>query len=641
MSPEIHQRVRQLFDEALLRPEAERAPFLQTACAGNAEVCGQVTQLLEAHAEAGHFLESERALPQRIGRYMITGELGRGAMGIVYKAIDPLIGRDVAVKVIRLQALADGGEAAFLRERLFREARAAGGLFHPGIIVILDVGQEGDLPFIAMEYVEGPSLFQVLAARPKIDCGEALKILHKTAAALDFAHGKGVVHRDIKPANILLENGVIVKVADFGIAKIASSQRYTKTGMRMGTPSYMSPEQVDAKPLDERSDQFSLAVVAYELLTGAQPFRAEPFTALAHMIVYGPRPSARAANPELPASIDQVFYRGLGKLPGERYANCREFVTALERALTGQVSGGEAGETPAVRGRTGRPSRYILGGAVAAVLLVSTGVGYKRLNSAPAAVPTATPALDRQTVPSPLPPVIAQFLADPPTIEPGAEAILSWKVSGATKVDIDPNIGKKPTAGHVQVKPSGPTYYVLTATNAAGTVFQEAFVEVRRSAVSLYLEGKSKLRTHFAEALDLLRQAGELGETHAMMVLGNIYWERGESRDDKDEFPEAFRWFHKAADAGDRDGMRNVGVFYEMGIGVRENELFAAQWYRKAVDLGSSDAAYNLGGMYEAGRGVPRDLGKAHELRQLAVELATQTPSPDRRPLSRSRRQTN
>src|SRR5580658_9634220 len=204
MSPENHQRVRLLFDEALARPEAERIPFLQGACGGNSEVLGQVTQLLSAHVKAASFLEAEPARPQQIGRYLVSRELGRGAMGIVYEAVDPLIGRTVAVKVIRLQALADGAEAAFLRERLFREARSAGGLFHPGIAVILDVGQDGDVAFIAMEYVDGPSLFQMLTELPKIGRAEALRILQQTAAALDFAHGKGIVHRDIKPANILL-----------------------------------------------------------------------------------------------------------------------------------------------------------------------------------------------------------------------------------------------------------------------------------------------------------------------------------------------------------------------------------------------------------------------------------------------------
>jgi hypothetical protein len=607
MSPEIHQRVRLLFDDALERPEAERDQFLQTACGGDSEVFRQVMQLLAAHAQAGHFLEGERALPQRIGRYMVTGELGRGSMGIVYRAIDPLIGRDVAVKVIRLQPLADRRESAFLRERLFREARTAGSLFHPGIVVILDVGQEGDVPYIAMEYVEGPSLFQVLAAHPRTARAEALRILQQTAAALDFAHGKGVVHRDIKPANIMLEKGVTVKVADFGIAKIASSKNYTKTGVTMGTPSYMSPEQLDAKPLDGRSDQFSLAVVAYELLTGAQPFQAESFTALARAIADGPRPSACATNPELPVRVDPVFYRGLAKRPEDRYADCREFIAALERALTGQAYGTEGGQVSAVRNLAGKPSRYIVGGTAAAMLLACAGLGYKWVIRSP----TAPPAV----------PHIERFSAYPPSIEAGAKVTLSWEVSGAIEVTVDQDIGKRPATDQVLVMPLRSTYYVLHAASAAGTVFQEAFVEVEPSPVSLCLEAESKLRRkQFAEGVGLLRQCAALGETHAMMELGEFYWEGRKVR--KDE-PEALRWFQMAAYAGDREGMLHLGVFYETGIGAREDDETAAKWYREAADRGSSDATYDLAEMYEDGRGVPRNLVQARVLYQRAARMGS------------------
>src|SRR5271154_1314660 len=164
MAPELHARVRALFDEALEKPEAERPAFLQAACNGEGEVLQAVTRLLEAHRGSATFLDDETRPSQRIGRYLPTGELGRGAMGIVYEAIDPLIGRKVAVKVIHLQAFADPGKAQFLRERLFREARSAGALSHPGIVIIYDVGQQGDLAFIAMERVEGQSLYQMLAS---------------------------------------------------------------------------------------------------------------------------------------------------------------------------------------------------------------------------------------------------------------------------------------------------------------------------------------------------------------------------------------------------------------------------------------------------------------------------------------------
>jgi tRNA A-37 threonylcarbamoyl transferase component Bud32 len=658
MSPEAHQRVRQLFDEALARPEAERMPFLKLACGSNTEVLGQVTQLLAAHVEAADFLQDTPTPTRHIGRYVVARELGRGAMGIVYEATDPLIGRKVAVKVIRLPALADGTEADFLRERLFREARSAGGLFHPGIAVILDVGQDADVAFIAMEYVEGPSLLQVMSARTGIDRAEALRILQQTAAALDFAHAKGVVHRDIKPANIMLEKGVTVKVADFGIAKITSAPQYTQTGMTMGTPSYMSPEQVDAKPLDGKSDQFSLAVVGYELLTGVQPFKAESFTALAQRIVYGPRPSARAVNTRLPPEVDQVFYRALAKNPEERYADCRDFVASLGRAMA--ASGAEEatrvtvpplGPAGTVPPRSGKSSRYIVGGVLAALLLAG-GSAYIWMSRAPAAlpkVPVATvpkapapsavaqpavsaPALspvERKVVRTPVAPSIARFEADPRSIEPGAQATLKWQVSGATEVDIEPGIGRKPAADSLAVAPEKSTTYILIAANAAGTARGEAVVEVKPKppdvnnpeyARQLFLDGESKMRAkQFADGIALLRKAGDLGEVRAMLALGDLYGQEAEGHTRDDE--ESARWYRKAAEAGDVLGMLDLGGCYELGTGVPQNDEAAAQWYRKAANRDSPSAIYNLARMYEGGRGVPRDRAHARALYQRAADL--------------------
>jgi serine/threonine protein kinase len=333
MSPETHQRVRQLFDEALERPEAERILFLQRVCAGNSEVFGQVAQLLAAHEEAINFLEGQPALPQHMGRYIVTGELGRGAMGIVYEAIDPLIGRKVAVKVIRLQALTDGSETGYLRAQLFREARSAGLLSHPGIVIIFDVGQEGDLAFIAMERVEGPSLQQILASEQEMERSRAFDILRQTAVALDYAHRNGVVHRDVKPANIMLHKGATVKLTDFGIAKVTGMQQLTHSGMVAGTPGYMSPEQLRALPVDGRSDQFSLAVIAFQMLTGVMPFSADSFATMVHQVVYENRPSARGANSSLSQAADVVFFRGLSQRPEERYGTCAEFVAELEATL--------------------------------------------------------------------------------------------------------------------------------------------------------------------------------------------------------------------------------------------------------------------------------------------------------------------
>src|ERR1700685_3334094 len=263
MPPEFHQRVRQLFDQALERPEADRLPFLERACGGDATLFEAARRLLRAREASGSFLERDARPAVHVGRYLIRGELGRGGMGIVYDAVDPVIGRNVAVKVIHLKAVTGPEQAQFMQERLFREARSAGQLFHPGIVVILDVGQEEDSAFIAMERVNGPSLQQLLASRPRLEIHEALRILQQTAAALDYAHQHGVVHRDIKPANIILDKDGTAKVADFGIAKVMSTQQSTLSGMVMGTPSYMSPEQIEARPVNGRSDQFSLAVLAY------------------------------------------------------------------------------------------------------------------------------------------------------------------------------------------------------------------------------------------------------------------------------------------------------------------------------------------------------------------------------------------
>src|SRR5437870_3072504 len=198
----------------------------------------------------------------RIGRYKIVREMGRGAMGVVYHAIDPSIGRPVAIKTIQLGGNRKPEEQERLRERLFREARSAGMLSHPGIVTIYDVAQEGDLAYIAMEYVDGPTLDQVLSGPEPLSPEMMFNVLGQTAVSLDYAHQKGIVHRDIKPANIMIAADNTVKIADFGIAKITAAEQFTMTGSIVGTPHYMSPEQVQGQSVDGRSDQFSLAVIA-------------------------------------------------------------------------------------------------------------------------------------------------------------------------------------------------------------------------------------------------------------------------------------------------------------------------------------------------------------------------------------------
>jgi len=268
----------------------------------------------------------------RIGRYRIVRELGRGAMGVVYHAIDPHIGRPVAIKTIQLGALSKPEEQERLRERLFREARSAGILSHPGIVTIYDVDQQGDLAYIAMEYVDGPTLDEMLSQEEPLSAEKMSSILGQTAVALDYAHQKGIVHRDIKPANIMIASGGTVKITDFGIAKVTASDQFTMTGSIVGTPHYMSPEQVQGRAVDGRSDQFSLAVITYEMLTGEKPYTGEHLTTVVYKIVSEEPLPPHRLNSTLGAPIEGVLRKALSKKSEARFATCQEFSLALEKA---------------------------------------------------------------------------------------------------------------------------------------------------------------------------------------------------------------------------------------------------------------------------------------------------------------------
>ena len=269
---------------------------------------------------------------ENIGRYRILKELGRGAGGVVYLAEDPKIGRKVAIKTISVGATGAAGET--LRKRLQREARSAGSLAHPNIVTVFELDDDGPFTFVVMEFVEGVTLRDVMSAGEKMASERTLMLLRQVADGLDFAHARAVVHRDIKPANIMVTTEEVVKIADFGVAKMLgdATMGLTQAGMAIGTPHYMSPEQVLGKPVTGQSDQFSLAVIAYELLAGSRPFEGDSITSIMYQIVNeDPAPGMEGADFNSP--VFTVLMRALAKEPVDRYATCAQMVSDLREAV--------------------------------------------------------------------------------------------------------------------------------------------------------------------------------------------------------------------------------------------------------------------------------------------------------------------
>ena len=267
-----------------------------------------------------------------LGGYEVLGELGRGAMGVVYKGEDPKIHRSAAIKTIRLSEFEDD-VVEEVKERFFREAESAGLLTHPNIVTIYDCGEEGNLAYIAMEYLEGEDLESLTRTSRLLPLRETLSVVAHVAQALGYAHNEGVVHRDIKPANIMrLKETGHIKVTDFGIARITASSR-TKTGVIMGTPSYMSPEQVSAKKVDGRSDIFSLGIVLFELLTGEKPFKADDMATLMYQIAKEPHVPSRTINSKIPPVVERIMNKALEKDPKKRYQDAGHMADHLRQVI--------------------------------------------------------------------------------------------------------------------------------------------------------------------------------------------------------------------------------------------------------------------------------------------------------------------
>jgi len=286
-----------------------------------------------------------------LGRYEILSELGQGSMGVVYKARDPMLDRIVAIKTINLTLPKE--ELAEYEARFYQEAKAAGGLSHRNIVTIHDIGRSDRVAYMAMEFLEGQELRRLMQARAPIPIARALDIGAQVAEGLQFAHDRQIIHRDIKPANIMVLNDGLVKITDFGIARMRTNEVKTMTGMILGSPKYMSPEQVSGKRADTRSDIFSLGVVIYEMLTGTSPFVADNIHGVMYQTMNFNPPAPRTLNPELPEVLNYIVAKALAKNLDDRYQHAKDLGNDLRQALSALA--GESGAPDVVGGPIDTP----------------------------------------------------------------------------------------------------------------------------------------------------------------------------------------------------------------------------------------------------------------------------------------------
>jgi eukaryotic-like serine/threonine-protein kinase len=328
---DVAARLRRLMDTERAKPKPATPPPAQPAM-------GATTPDLRA-ASSERPAGPATADVERLGRYQLEREIGRGAMGIVYLGRDTAINRMVAIKAIPLASEFSDAELVEARARFFREAETAGRLNHPNIVTIYDVGEERGLAYIAMEYLKGRHLSDYAKSNNLLEPRKVLEIIGRTAEALGFAHKQQVVHRDIKPANLMYDPSTdVLKITDFGIARLSGAGS-TRTGIVLGTPSFMSPEQLEGRTVTGHSDLFSLGVSLFQLLTGQLPFTADSMTGLMQQIAEAPHPPLRAFRPDLPACVESVIDRALAKNPEARYDSGAQMAAALEDCRSKMPSG--------------------------------------------------------------------------------------------------------------------------------------------------------------------------------------------------------------------------------------------------------------------------------------------------------------
>ncbi len=445
-------------------------------------------------------MRNQTVVSEKLGRYEILAELGQGAMGVVYKAVDPVIDRTVAIKTINLNLPKD--ELAAFEERFYREAKSAGRLNHPNIVTIYDAGEADRVAYIAMEFLEGRELKEVIASGEPLPLARAVDIAIQVADGLAFAHEHGIIHRDIKPANIMVLTNGQVKITDFGIAKMPAGA-HTQVGIVLGSPKYMSPEQVVGKHVDGRSDIFSLGAVLYELLTGQPAFAGEELTAIMYKVLHEMPPLPTSIRPGLPAALDYIVVRALAKDPEARYQTAQEMaedlrgyeslaIPALQPLLatpaihpdTRLAAAGDEtvvlAPLPAIAGAL-RRRRLVLAGSLATVLALAVALGVlaswmmrkEPREQAPAPAPASTRVVPQE--PAKAPPMVEGKKVRPApltarltfAITPWGEVFVDGKRQGASPPLTELKLA--PGKHYVEIRNPGFPAYTATVELEAGT----------------------------------------------------------------------------------------------------------------------------------------------------------------------------
>lgn len=468
--------------------------------------------------------------PQKLGKYEIRRELGRGAMGIVYEGYDAMIDRHVALKTVRKDQL-ERGEAEEMLSRFRREAQAAGRLNHPNVVSVYEYGEEPDgTAFIAMEYVEGRELKEYFDQQERFPLAEIVRLMRELLGALGHAHAHGIVHRDIKPANIFIVKDGRAKVGDFGIARIESSN-LTQAGSVLGTPAYMSPEQFMGQRVDQRSDLFSAGVILYQFLSGEKPFAGQ-LTTIMHKVLKEDPIAPSELNVQAPRAFDQVVRKAMAKRPEDRFQNAKEFSDALQAALDNPT---QPGEDATVVGGPIEDATVVHGGADATLAYQAPAQAV-----APPSVSTARPAVPTSPA-SPVAPVIAAATAAPrrtpiAAIVAGIGAVVVLGAGGAylmlnkggSSAPVAVDAGSAITVPGSMTADSSPKTITISAVAYADpsdprfaadpnllrtTLREETRRELIEKAVGLYVQPNSLSQNYAVLREKLLARSGDFIET--------------------------------------------------------------------------------------------------------------------------------